>query len=56
MMDVWARFARTGTPSSDELEWPPYHAPTRAQMMLGPDLRVEQGWRAQERAVWDGVF
>ena len=56
MMDAWARFARTGNPSSEELEWPPYHADTRAQMMLGPDLRVEHGWRAQERAVWDGVF
>ena len=56
MMDAWTTFARSGNPSSEELEWSPYHADTRAQMMLGPNLRVEHNWRAEERAVWDGVF
>ena len=56
MMDIWASFARTGNPAIERLEWPPYDPDTRAQMMLGPNLRVEHNWRAQERAVWDGVF
>ena len=56
MMDVWARFARTGTPSIDGLEWQPYEPEARAQMMLGPHPRIETEWRATERAVWDGVF
>ncbi len=56
MMDIWAAFARTGNPSINGLEWPLYDPDTRAQMMLGPNLRVERHWRAQERTVWDGVF
>lgn len=59
MMDVWTTFARTGNPSIEGLEWPPYEpdAPKpRAQVMLGPNRRVETAWRATERAVWDGVF
>ncbi len=56
MMDVWARFARTGNPSIEGLEWQPYETEARAQMMLGPHPRIETEWRATERAVWDGVF
>ena len=56
MVDVWTSFARTGNPSIDGLEWPQYDAESRAQVMLGPDLRVETAWRATERAVWNGVF
>ncbi len=56
MIDIWTNFARTGNPSIDGLEWPSYDTESRAQVMLGPDLRVETAWRATERAVWDGVF
>ena len=60
MIDVWTTFARTGKPAIDGLEWPPYDPDndrqSRAQMMLGPNLRVETAWRATERAVWDGIF
>ena len=56
MMDVWASFARTGTPSIAGLEWQPYEPDLRSQMMLGPHPRIETKWRATERAVWDGVF
>ena len=56
MMDIWAAFARTGNPSIDGLEWPAYKPPTRDQVMLGADVRIESAWRATERAVWDGVF
>ncbi len=60
MLDVWTTFARTGNPAIDDLEWPPYDPDndrqSRAQMMLGPNLRVETAWRATERSVWDGVF
>ena len=56
MVHVWTSFARTGNPSIDGFEWPQYDAESRAQVMLGPDLRVETAWRATERAVWNGVF
>ena len=56
MMDIWAAFARTGNPSIDGLEWPAYKPPTRDQVMLGDNVRIESAWRATERAVWDGVF
>ncbi len=56
MMDIWTAFARTGNPSVNGLEWPSYEPPARAQVMLGPNIRVETAWRATERAVWDGVF
>lgn len=60
MIDIWTTFARNGNPAIDGLEWPPYDPDndrqSRAQMMLGPNLRVETAWRATERSVWDGVF
>ncbi|MDE2745076.1 MAG: carboxylesterase family protein [Chloroflexota bacterium] len=56
MLDIWTTFARTGNPAIEGLDWPPYNADSRPQMMLGPNLRVETAWRATERAVWDGVF
>lgn len=56
MLDIWTTFARTGNPSFEGIEWPTYVPHSRAQVMLGPNLRVETAWRATERAVWDGVF
>lgn len=56
MMDIWATFARTGNPSIEGLEWPAYAPDDRAQVMLGPRVRVETAWRATERSVWDEVF
>ena len=54
-MDAWIAFARSGDPSTEALSWPAYDSERRAQMMLGPDVRVEHAWRAEEQAVWDGV-
>ena len=56
VMDSWTAFARSGDPSTPELSWPAYEADTKARVMLGPNVRVEQHWRAAERAVWDGVI
>ena len=55
VMDAWIAFARSGDPSTEALSWPAYDSKRRAQMMLGPDVRVEHAWRAEEQAVWDGV-
>ena len=55
VMDAWIAFARSGDPSTESLPWERYDPVERTQMMLGPNRRVEQSWRAAERAVWDGV-
>ena len=55
VMDAWIAFARNGDPSTEALRWPAYDSEGRAQMMLGPDVRVEHAWRAEEQAVWEGV-
>ncbi len=55
-MDAWPAFARKGDPSTEATEFPPYDAETRPQLVLGEHVRVEHRWRADERAVWDGVF
>ena len=54
VMDAWTAFARTGDPSTSDLQWPAYNVDTRTRVMLGADIRVEDHWRAEERAVWDG--
>ena len=54
-VDAWIAFACSGDPSTESLPWERYDPVERTQMMLGPNRRVEHGWRAAERAVWDGV-
>ena len=56
MMDAWIAFARTGDPSTDALDWPAYSREAPNRLMLGERIRVEQEWRAAERAVWSAVL
>ena len=55
VMDCWIAFARTGDPSTAQVNWPAYDSAARAQLVFGEHVRVEHNWRGQERAVWDGV-
>ena len=55
VMDAWLAFARSGNPSTEAAEFPAYDSAARAQLVFGEQVRVEHNWRAEERAVWDGV-
>ncbi len=54
-MDTWLAFARTGNPSTDNLPWPQWNAQTRPTVVLGESARLEENFRAEEVAAWDGV-
>ena len=56
VMDAWTAFARSGDPSTPDLSWPACNTETRSRVMFGADVRVEDHWRAEERAVWDGLI
>ncbi len=56
VMDAWIAFAHCGDPSTPNLAWPAYNTSTRSRVMLGPNIRVEDHWRAEERSVWEGVI
>ncbi len=56
VMDAWTAFARSGNPSRSDLQWPAYNTTTRTRLMLGDNVRVEDHWRAEERAVWKDVI
>ncbi|MEJ3654117.1 carboxylesterase family protein [Actinomycetes bacterium KLBMP 9759] len=54
MVAAWTAFARTGDPSTPELDWPAYDAPTRATLIWDVRPMVENAPRDAERAAWDG--
>ena len=55
-MDTWLAFARSGDPSTDNLSWPKWDAETRPTVVLGESARIEENFRAEEVAAWDGVL
>ena len=55
-MDTWLAFARTGNPSTSNLPWPAWDSETRQTVVLGESARVEDDFRAEEIAAWDGVL
>ena len=55
VMDAWLAFAHSGDPSSERAKFPAYDSGTRPQVLLGEHVRVEHNWRAEVRAVWEGV-
>ena len=55
-MDTWLAFARSGDPSTDNLSWPKWDAETRPTVVLGDSARIEENFRAEEVAAWDGVL
>ena len=55
-MDTWLAFARSGDPSTDNLSWPKWDAETRPTVVLGESARIEENFRAEEVAAWEGVL
>lgn len=39
--DAWANFARTGDPSTEDVQWTPYDSDARNTMMIGNDCSME---------------
>lgn len=57
VQDAWIAFIRTGDPSSSALgPWPAYDPDRRATMLVGAEPRVENWWREEQLAVWDGRY
>ncbi len=56
-MDTWLAFAKTGNPATEQMPaWPQWDAETRQTVVLGESVRVEDNFRGEEVAVWDGVL
>ena len=55
-MDTWLAFARSGDPSTDNVSWPKWDAETRPTVVLGDSARIEENFRAEEVAAWEGVL
>ena len=55
-MDTWLAFARTGDPSTNNLPWPKWDADSRQTVVLGESARVEDDFRGEEVAAWEGVL
>lgn len=49
---LWASFARTGTPSAPGVDWPSYDAERRATLVLGPAPAVEDDPWSPLRQAW----
>ncbi len=52
---AWVRFAATGDPSGDGLEWPPYDAETDLHFEFGDELRVGSGLYREECDLLEAV-
>lgn len=52
---AWASFARTGDPSSGDLEWPRFDVADRRTMVFGDDPRVVSDPFGTLRRAWDGI-
>ena len=55
-MDTWLAFARSGNPSTEQMDWPQWDAETRQTVVMGESVRVEDDFRAEEVAAWEGVL
>lgn len=55
-MDTWLAFARSGNPSTSDVSWPAWDAESRPTTVLGESIRVEENYRGEEIAAWDGVL
>jgi para-nitrobenzyl esterase len=47
MMNAWVRFARTGDPNGDGLQWPAYDAKKDPYLEFGDTVKVGYGYRTQ---------
>jgi len=55
MADAWLAFARTGSPSTDDLPWPAFDPAARHTMVFDAKCQVEDAPREAERAFVDGL-
>lgn|GEM_PF-609164 len=54
MLEAWANFAKTGTPSSSNLpEWPEYEPQKRNTMVFDVDTKVVSDPKGHLRKLWD---
>ena len=55
MQDAWLAFARTGSPSCENIgKWPEY-GDRRVTMLLGEDCHLEEALYEEERLAWERV-
>ncbi|MBU6329160.1 MAG: carboxylesterase/lipase family protein [Acidobacteria bacterium] len=50
--DLWSSFARTGAPTSGDLDWPPFDTERRATLVLGPEVQIIEDPNGAVRRVW----
>ena len=55
-MDTWLAFAKTGDPSTNNLPWPTWDEETRQTVVLGESARIEDDYRGEEIAAWQGIL
>lgn len=53
---MWANFARTGNPSTDDEEWPLYDAKTKKTLILGETIFVKDNLLSRRSAVVDPLL
>lgn len=49
VQQMWVNYAKTGNPSTDTITWPQYNSDTRATMILGDEIKVENDILSQQR-------
>jgi carboxylesterase type B len=56
MMASWVRFARSGDPAGDGLDWAPYDPARDNYLEIGDTPRPASGWRKQQMEFLDRFF
>lgn len=46
--DMWINFARTGNPSTDEIEWEAYNSDTKITMLLGEKIEAVSNYKGEQ--------
>ena len=46
--DMWINFARTGNPSTDEIEWEAYNSDTKITMLLGEKTEAVSNYKGEQ--------
>ena len=51
VMAMWAQFARTGDPSTDEVSWQPYNVPERMTLIISKDIKLKSNVLKKQREI-----
>ena len=51
VMAMWAQFARTGDPSTDEVSWQAYNVPERMTLVISKDIRQKSDVLKKQREI-----